>query len=458
MERINEQMKNLLVMLLIAICMVFAFSIIAMADDSEDETPENTTVEYEWKTHNDKDYTGLAQEKDGTWYYVVNGEPDLSFTDLVQYYSSWYYVENGKLDWTYTGLFKFYSTTYYINKGKLDWNYRGLYYDQGTWYYVNGGRIDTSYTNLVPYGGRWFYVINGKIDWTVTTLAQVNGTGTWYYVKNGELDWNYSGLYQFYSTWYYIQNGRLNWGYNNLVYYSGSWFYVHNGRIEWNYTNLVKYNGKWYYVKNGKIDWSVRTLAQVNGKGIWYYVNNAQIDWNYTGFYKFYSTEYFIHNGVLNWTEDTVVKYAKSIFDKVTNSSMTKEQKLRACFNYVADPANFTGKGKRIPYYKGNDWPIVYANDMRTDGGSTCHGFSALFGYLAGMCGYNNVHWCEHDWHAWVDIDGRIYDPIFWKVSNYKTEVYGITYATGQAWDLGAGYRNLSGEAGTWMYIKVPQF
>ena len=292
--------------------------------------------EIHWKKNLPKEYSGLAEAEDGTWYYVKNGEPDYSFHSLAFYNGSWFYVKNGQLDWDFSGLVDYYGTAYYIENGMLHWEYSGLINDSGHWHYVKEGKVDTGYSDLIYYNGSWFYVHNGVIDWSYNTLSQVNGRGSWYYVQNGMIDWsytglaeyygtwyyinkgtlnwNYTGLTNYYGTWYYVRNGAVDWNYSGLCYYQGAWFYVNKGMLDWSYSNLVYYQGNWYYVHKGMIDWTISTLSQVDNKGAWYYVKNGQLDWSYTGLSLYYGTWYYIEKGRVNWNYTGMSYYNGSWF------------------------------------------------------------------------------------------------------------------------------------------------
>ena len=84
----------------------------------------------------------------------------------------------------------------------------------------------------------------------------------------------------------------------------------------------------------------------------------------------------------------------------------------------------------------------------------------ALFGYAASMIGYDShdIHWVSNGYHAWVDIDGLIYDPSYTE-SSYNTLVYGYTYLQGERASafLGAGYSQMTDLDGTYQYIRVPR-
>ena len=103
------------------------------------------------------------------------------------------------------------------------------------------------------------------------------------------------------------------------------------------------------------------------------------------------------------------------------------------------------------------DWPLVYAMDMCTDGGSDCHGFTALYGYLARMIGYDNIYWNQVGTHAWLEIDGLIYDPVYVE-SSYRLTIFGWTYE--EAYEvsdwIGAGYVYFGADNGTYNCIRVP--
>ena len=152
-----------------------------------------------------------------------------------------------------------------------------------------------------------------------------------------------------------------------------------------------------------------------------------------------------------------VVEHVRGIVENVVTPDMTPNEKLWAVFNYIGDRSVYPYMMNRIPSYNGDDWPLVYAVDMM-NGGSDSHGTAALFGYAASMIDYDshNIHWCNNGLHAWVEIDGLIYDPVYMD-SPYHRAVFGYTYHEGQAADLGAGYEQMAYFSGTFRYIQVPR-
>lgn len=147
--------------------------------------------------------------------------------------------------------------------------------------------------------------------------------------------------------------------------------------------------------------------------------------------------------------------YAKALCVKITKPKMTKKQKLRACFDYVSNRSRYKYKLKRIPHYYGKDWPVVYGYDMIHDGSGVCFGYTALFGYLAGACGYK-VYCCNGGGHGWVEINGKIYDPTFADAKK-PILIFGRSYKKAKKLNPGAKYGSLSKQDKKWRKIKLPE-
>ena len=52
----------------------------------------------------DEDYSGVAQQSDGTWVYSENGNVNNQYTGMASNESGWWYFQNGAIDWNYTGM------------------------------------------------------------------------------------------------------------------------------------------------------------------------------------------------------------------------------------------------------------------------------------------------------------------------------------------------------------------
>ncbi len=139
------------------------------------------------------------------------------------------------------------------------------------------------------------------------------------------------------------------------------------------------------------------------------------------------------------------IRRAKAIVATITTSKMTKAQKLRVCFEYVMKA--YTGRRPRTPHYCGNDWPVVYANDMFLDGSGNCFSYAAAFGYLAKACGYKEVYVCNSTGHGWTEINGLVYDPEEYRNTSHK--YYATPYSSAP------GYLRSISWGQSFMHVKL---
>lgn len=95
---------------------------------------------------------------------------------------------------------------------------------------------------------------------------------------------------------------------------------------------------------------------------------------------------------------------------KITNSKMTKNQKLRACFNYTMSCRFWGGKYPKSVTAKG--WYKAHALDMITTRAGNCYGYACMFAALASELGYQPyiIDARIPGEHCFVMIDGRYYD------------------------------------------------
>ena len=121
---------------------------------------------------------------------------------------------------------------------------------------------------------------------------------------------------------------------------------------------------------------------------------------------------------------------AEKIVNQITNSSMTKAQKLKVCFDWVIKhPYENRRVFARIP-----GWTGYYANDHFVYGKGDCHSDACAFAYLAKALGYSNIYVCTDtagtaNAHSWAEVDGLVYDPLFAEAKSYSRN-YGVTYRT----------------------------
>lgn len=109
---------------------------------------------------------------------------------------------------------------------------------------------------------------------------------------------------------------------------------------------------------------------------------------------------------------------AKKIVSKQTKATDTKSEKLKKVFNWVM---KHPYKRYRIlaQVRTKKNWEIDYVNDIFKKGNGCCVSESSAFAYLAKECGYSKVYICDDTAHAWVEIDGKVYDTLFAETKGY---------------------------------------
>lgn len=125
--------------------------------------------------------------------------------------------------------------------------------------------------------------------------------------------------------------------------------------------------------------------------------------------------------------KDKTLNNALVVVNKVTKSTMTMAQKLRACWNHIR--TSYREYNPRIPHYTGVDWIIRYANDILVGGGGNCFSYGAAFAFMAKGIGYQNVYGCSSGGHGWAEIEGLVYDPEWSMHGKYRPDAYyGVDY------------------------------
>lgn len=119
---------------------------------------------------------------------------------------------------------------------------------------------------------------------------------------------------------------------------------------------------------------------------------------------------------------------ANQIMNRITTHNMSKKQKLRACFRYVRDVywdfqmGAFRRSSGKWDLTYGQIGLITNARNHRAD----CYTSSCTFAYLANAVGYK-VKVISSGKHGWAEINGRIYDPAFARVSRVDS-FFGMDY------------------------------
>ena len=163
-------------------------------------------------------------------------------------------------------------------------------------------------------------------------------------------------------------------------------------------------------------------------------------------------TLYFDRSGRYTSGDEAVDKFVADLIDAHTTSAMTREEMLRAVYEYVRDHYLYL---KRNLYEVGETgWELPEALLMFQSGKGNCYNFTAAFWALARGIGYDAVCYSGlvgvgRDPHSWVEItfDGVPYvfdvetEMSYRLVNDYITSMYWKTYE----------------EVAAWSYVRTPE-
>ena len=117
---------------------------------------------------------------------------------------------------------------------------------------------------------------------------------------------------------------------------------------------------------------------------------------------------------------------ARKMVDKICKATDSQKVKLRKCFDWIADRPY-----KRYRFlnkiYKEKGWEYIFANDIFIKGEGCCVSQSSALAFMAHECGYKTVYVVHDTGHAWMEINGKVYDALFAKAKDYE-KYYGLLY------------------------------
>ena len=306
---------------------------------------EDGEQKYEWVTPGvNKNYTGIAQEKSGTWYYVKNGEPDFSYTGVKNNDYGWWKIENGIVNFKFNGLAANEYGTWYLKDGKVDFNYTGFAAGtaEGTsgWWYVEKGQVKFNKTDIISGSANtsankagvsgWWYVINSKV-YTGDTVAK-NSNG-WWAIRGGKVDFNYTGFAANANGWWYAEKGQVTFKKNDII--SGKantdpkaagidgWWMVKNSQVV-KVTTVAPNAYGWWRVEDGKVNFEFEGIAE-NDYG-WWYLSEGHVDFNFTGFAENEYGWWYIEKGQITFKKNGLLNgKGRDGWWLVKNSKITDE-------------------------------------------------------------------------------------------------------------------------------------
>jgi len=121
----------------------------------------------------------------------------------------------------------------------------------------------------------------------------------------------------------------------------------------------------------------------------------------------------------------TMIK-ARNIVLQVTKPGDTLEQKIKKCFLWVFQ-FPYRQYRRLNPIYRQPGWEVTFANDIFDRRQGCCVSEASATAFLFNECGCKTVYVATDTGHAWVELNGRVYDPLFAEArgfSNYYNRPY----------------------------------
>lgn len=196
---------------------------------------------------------------------------------------------------------------------------------------------------------------------------------------------------------------------------------------------LKKINGKFYYFDRG----GVQRTGWRKIKNNYYFFNISTKKRGYMLSSKTVNGIRLDKKGRAVQTPESLRKLkllvtANQIVDQITNPKMTKEQKLKKCFDYTIQSYGYQ---TWRTFQNVNGWEIAYAEDMFFRGRGNCFSYASAFAYLANAVGYQTVYVISSGGHGWAEIGGKVYDPDWTfvsKVDSYFAMSYDLSGVNGR--------------------------
>ncbi len=424
-------------LLAMAVLLLFTAEPASAAKEPEVKASQNTAAKKKkankWKTKKGKKY-----------YYGADGELAKGLT-VIKGKTYFFSLNKGVMQtgWKTVNGKKYYFAESGTSKGVMQNS--GFLKINGNYYYFNSdGTVQTGWKTIAGRGVYYFAESGTSKGILQTGLRTINGN-IYYFAESGAARgvMQNSGFLKINGNYYYFNSdGTAQTGWKTIEG-RGVYYFAESGASKGILqTGLQTIDGKTYYFgESGAARGVMQTgWKTINGKK-YYFIESgdskgtAQTGWIKSGVYYYYFNEAgdmdpnkTVDNKRSGDATGTALqkteRRAEAIVSQITTPTMTKEQKLKVCFDFVM---KYTGRRPRTPHYCGNDWPVVYANDMFIDGSGNCFSYAAAFAFLAKACGYEEVYACNSTGHGWTEINGLIYDPEEYRNTKYK--YYGTSYS-----------------------------
>lgn len=137
-------------------------------------------------------------------------------------------------------------------------------------------------------------------------------------------------------------------------------------------------------------------------------------------------------DGTAKQTEENVSKIqtmikARAVVDQITDPTDSKSQKIEKCFRWVLQ-FPYRRYRRLKPIYRQPGWEITFANDIFDHHQGCCVSEASAVAFLFHECGYQTVYVACDTGHAWAELNGRVYDPLFAESREFY-QYYNVPYA-----------------------------
>lgn len=123
----------------------------------------------------------------------------------------------------------------------------------------------------------------------------------------------------------------------------------------------------------------------------------------------------------------TMIK-ARAVVEKITKPSDSITVKREKCFRWVFQ-FPYRRYRRLKPIYKQPGWEVTFANDIFDHKQGCCVSEACAVAFLFHECGYKTVYVGIDTGHAWVELEGRVFDPLFAEGRGYS-KYYNIPYSS----------------------------
>ena len=242
---------------------------------------------------------------------------------------------------------------------------------------------------------------------------------------------------RYYGSWSSVKTVKSR--FDRTVKINGSNTTLHHTSGTWS-----KKNGYKYYTIKSTGKKAKKTFLNIKGS-IYYFDSKGRM---YTSWHKIGSDYYFFNRSsgklAMGTTVDKmkVTKYgvlknkssyikrvkviisAREFMEDNTAATDSKSAKLKKCFKALF-PYPYKQYRKLKNIYNDADWELTFANDIFIRGQGCCVSTSCALAFIARECGYTDVYIAHDSGHAWVMINGYVYDNLFAEARGWSGNYHG---------------------------------